>query len=122
MDLFLGNVKGGLYLYVNTLISNIDDQEIKLVNTFSIKAFPNPFNPKVTLDIHLNKETNLIVEIYNIIGEKVKQLFNDYLPAGEHGFTWGGMNEANEILPSGNYIILARSGLIKKALKVTFLK
>ena len=122
MDLFLGNVKGGLYLYVNTLVSNIDDRETKPVNTFSIKAFPNPFNPKVSLDINLNKEMNLIIEIYNIIGEKVKQLFNNYLPAGEHRFTWDGKNEANEILPSGNYIIIARSGIIKKVLKVTFLK
>jgi hypothetical protein len=122
MDLFLGNVRGGLYLYINTLVSNIDAQETKPVNTFSIKAFPNPFNPKVSLDLHLNNEMNLLVEIYTIIGEKVKQLFNDYLPAGEHRFTWDGKNEANEILPSGNYFILARSGQIKKALKVTFLK
>lgn len=65
---------------------------------------------------------NIIVEIYNIIGEKVKQIFNGYLSSGEHRFTWNGKNEANEILPSGNYIILARSGLVKKAHKVTFLK
>jgi hypothetical protein len=122
MDLFLGNVKGGLYLYINTLVSNVADREIEPVNTFSVKAFPNPFNPKVSLDINLHNEMNIIVEIYNIIGEKVKQLFHDSLPAGEHRFTWDGKNEANEILPSGNYIILTKSSLIKKALKVTFLK
>jgi hypothetical protein len=122
MDLFLGNVRGGLYLYINTLVSNVADREIKPVITFSVKAFPNPFNPKVSLDINLNKEMNLIIEIYNIIGEKVKQLFNNYLPAGEHRFTWDGKNEVNEILPSGNYIIIARSGIVKKVLKVTFLK
>lgn len=122
MDLFLGNVKGGLYLYINTLISNVANREIKPISTFSIKAFPNPFNPKVSLDIHLNNDMKIIVEIYNIIGEKVKQIFNGSLSSGDHRFTWDGMNEANEILPSGNYIILARSALVKKALKVTFLK
>ena len=122
MDLFLGNVKGGLYLYINTLISNVANREIKPISTFSIKAFPNPFNPKVSLDIHLNNDMKIIVEIYNIIGEKVKQIFNGSLSSGDHRFTWDGMNETNEILPSGNYIILARSALVKKALKVTFLK
>ena len=121
-DLFLGNVKGGLYLYINTLISNVANREIEPISTFSIKAFPNPFNPKVSLDIHLNNDMKIIVEIYNIIGEKVKQIFNGSLSSGDHRFTWDGMNEANEILPSGNYIILARSALVKKALKVTFLK
>jgi hypothetical protein len=122
MDLFLGNYKGGLYLYINTLVSNVVNRETKPVYTFSVKAFPNPFNPKISLDINLNTELNIIVEIYNIIGEKVKQIFNGYLSSGEHRFTWDGKNEANEILPSGNYIILARSELVKKALKVTFLK
>jgi hypothetical protein len=121
-DLFLGNVKGGLYLYINTLVSNVADRGIEPISTFNVKAFPNPFNPKVSLDIHLNNEMNIIIEIYNIIGEKVKQIFNGSLSSGEHRFTWDGMNEANEILPSGNYIILARSALVKKALKVTFLK
>ncbi|MEE9448760.1 MAG: FG-GAP-like repeat-containing protein, partial [Ignavibacteriaceae bacterium] len=114
-DLFLGNVKGGLYLYINMLVSNVADREIEPISTFSVKAFPNPFNPKVSLDIHLNNEMNIIIEIYNIIGEKVKQIFNGSLSSGEHRFTWDGMNEANEILPSGNYIILARSALVKKA-------
>ncbi|RKY95233.1 MAG: hypothetical protein DRQ01_00235 [Ignavibacteriae bacterium] len=121
-DLFLGNVKGGVYLYINTLVSNVADLEIEPISTFSVKAFPNPFNPKVSLDIHLNNEMKITIEIYNIIGEKVKQLFNGYLSSGEHRFIWNGKNQANEILPSGNYIILARSELVKKALKVTFLK
>jgi len=122
MDLFLGNVKGGLYLYINTLVSHVADREIVPVSTFSINAFPNPFNPKVSIDIHLNNEMKIAIEVYNIIGEKVKQLFNGYLSSGENRFTWNGKNQANEILPSGNYIILARSELVKKALKVTFLK
>lgn len=36
MDLFLGNVKGGLYLYINTLISNVADRKIKPISTFSV--------------------------------------------------------------------------------------
>ncbi len=122
MDLFLGNVKGGLYLYVNTIVSNVANRETEGLETFNIKAFPNPFNPSVSLSIHLDEGMNLILDIYNILGEKVKQVFNDFLPAGEHKLTWDGKNEENKILSSGHYIVSARTLNTTKSLKITFLK
>ena len=50
-DLFLGNVKGGLYFYTNSEISNIAGWEIKPVDNYSLESFPNPFNPRTQIRI-----------------------------------------------------------------------
>jgi hypothetical protein len=122
MDLFLGNVKGGLYLYNNTEISTVDKREIIQPVQFSVEAFPNPFNPKTTILLYLAEGRNITIDIYNILGEKINRLFKGFLRAGEHNFEWDGTNESGSILSSGNYIIYAYTEQMSKTFKVSFLK
>lgn len=121
-DLLLGNVKGGLYLYDNTEISTVDNREIIAVDRFSLKAFPNPFNPNTSIVIYLTEGKNVTIDIYNILGEKVRKLFKGYVSGGENKFAWNGTNDYGSVLPSGNYIILAYTEQFREAVKVTFLK
>ena len=121
-DLFLGNVKGGLYFYINSEITNVADWEIKPLEDFSLEAFPNPFNPQTQIRIKAKEGSNTVIEIFNIVGESVKTLFNDYLPAGTKDFYWQGEDNSGTILPSGIYFIIASSVQQQKAIKVSFLK
>jgi hypothetical protein len=122
LDLFLGIVKGGLYLYINSEITNVAEWGLRPVNDYTFEAYPNPFNPGTQIRI-INKEAQLTtIEIFNLLGEKVKSLHNDYLPAGSNYFYWYGDNNSGEILTSGVYFILASSELNTKAIKVLFLK
>jgi len=122
LDLFLGNVKGGLYLYINSEITNVADWILRPVDNYSLEAYPNPFNPSTQIRIETKEAQNTTVEIFNLLGEKVKTLFDDYLPAGSKNFTWYGDNDSGKILPSGIYFILASSASNTKAIKVSFLK
>jgi hypothetical protein len=122
LDLFLGNVKGGLYLYINSEITNVADRGLKPVDNYSLEAFPNPFNPGTQIRIITKEAQKTTIEIFNLLGEKVKTLHNDYLPTGSNYFYWYGNNNSGEILPSGVYFILASSKLNTKAIKVLFLK
>ncbi|MEP7234110.1 MAG: T9SS type A sorting domain-containing protein [Ignavibacteriota bacterium] len=45
---------------------------------------PNPFNPKTTINFRLIKATNVIVDIYDIIGRQIATLFDGKLSAGKH--------------------------------------
>ncbi|HSW54984.1 MAG TPA: FG-GAP-like repeat-containing protein [Ignavibacteriaceae bacterium] len=122
LDLFLGNVKGGLYLYINSEITNIADWGLRPIENFSLEVYPNPFNPRTQIRIE-NKEAQFTtIDIFNSLGEKVKSLHNDYMPASTHYYYWYGENNSGEILPSGVYFILASSELNTKAIKVLFLK
>ena len=121
-DLFLGNVKGGLYLYINSEITNVADWGLKPINDYSIDAYPNPFNPGTQIRIEIKEAQFTTIEIFNLLGEKVKSLHNDYMPAGTNYFYWYGDNNSGEILPSGVYFILASSELNTTTIKVLFLK
>lgn len=121
-DLLLGNVKGGLYLYVNSEISTVAERNIFPVNNFEINAFPNPFNPRTQINLILSEEQNLTIEIFNLLGEKVKSLFSGYIPVGTSSFYWDARDNSGIILPSGTYFILAHSDQKQKIIKVAFLK
>jgi hypothetical protein len=121
-DLFLGNVKGGLYFYTNSEISTVADWELMMPVDYSLGAFPNPFNPGTTIRIETKEAKIISIEIFNLIGEKVKTLHSDNLRAGVNDFYWYGDNDSGNILPSGIYFVLASSISSSKAIKVTFLK
>ncbi|MDH3269486.1 MAG: FG-GAP-like repeat-containing protein, partial [Ignavibacteria bacterium] len=122
LDLFLGNVKGGLYLYTNSEISTVAERNITPVNNFEITAFPNPFNPLTQIKLVLSEEQDLTIEIFNLLGEKVKSLFRGHIPAGTSSFYWDAKDNSGIILPSGVYFILAHSDQNQKIIKVAFLK
>lgn len=68
--------------------------------------YPNPFNPQTTIPFRLNgrKSFRVNLEIYNILGQRVRSLFNGRLPAGEHSVTWNGRNNHGQLLASGIYM------------------
>jgi hypothetical protein len=122
MDILLGNVKGGLYLYINSEITNVADWGLTAVDNYSLEAFPNPFNSGTQIRIEIKEAIKTEIKIFNLLGEKVKTLFNDSLPSGINILNWHGDNDSGDTLSSGVYIIHLSSAAISKAIKVSFLK
>ncbi len=53
--------------------------------TFNISQnYPNPFNPSTSITYTLPYECNVEISVTNVIGEKVKELINNYEGAGQH--------------------------------------
>ena len=121
-DLLLGNVKGGLYLYINSELSIVADWEIKSVDNFTLDSYPNPFNPDVNIMLSTSTGKKITVDIFNILGEKVKSLFDGFISAGVKTIQWNGRNDAGLELPSGTYLVLASSENQNQAIKISFLK
>ena len=61
--------------------------------------YPNPFNPSTTISIGLPVQSNVTLDVYNIVGERVASLYNGALAAGNYNYTFDASN-----LPSGIYI------------------
>jgi hypothetical protein len=74
-----------------------------------MSAFPNPFNPKVTLGVDLNEGGALLLEIYSPDGRKLREVASGHYSAGPHSFQWDGKNTAGQDLPSGVYLARAKS-------------
>ena len=67
--------------------------------------FPNPFNSSTNIRFYLSGKSNLLIEIYNIMGQKVAELFEGSMDTGYHTITWDSDSE-----PSGVYFTKIRVG------------
>jgi len=73
------------------------DDQVALPTGFTLINKPNPFNPATTISFNLPEATNVRLDIYNIVGQKVVTLVNEYLDAGEYSYQWDGSNVASGI-------------------------
>jgi hypothetical protein len=87
MNLNYTNAESDLILAANKLIGN----------------YPNPFNPTTTISYQLLEESEVELTIYNIKGQKVNQLVNNQLSAGQHSVVWNGKDDADRSVSSGIY-------------------
>lgn len=65
---------------------------------------PNPFNPDTAISFALQSTGNVVLEIYNLKGQKVKTLVNGILASGDHKYEWNGSDEKGEKVSSGIYL------------------
>ncbi len=65
--------------------------------------YPNPFNPSTTINYDLTKSSAVRLDIYNIIGQKVRTLINDVQSAGSWKVVWNGNDDFGVSVASGVY-------------------
>lgn len=100
--------------------SEVPDVEIH--RSFEIIAYPNPFNPDLSISVYLSQGNQTELSVYNIKGQKVKTMMNQYLPKGLHQLIWEGMDDKNQPCPSGIYYVRCHSGKSLIYRKVMLLK
>ena len=101
----------------NFIIENLT-QEIILPDNYSLSSpYPNPFNPITNLDFSVPIESHVKIEIYDIQGRLVEEIFNDLINPGVHNIKWVANNHA-----SGIYFVNMASGDFSSTQKITLLK
>ena len=67
--------------------------------------YPNPFNPTTYITYELPKSSKVTLEIYNILGQRVKTLVNNRVQEmGSHKVIWNTVNDRGQKLATGIYI------------------
>ncbi|MCD4797244.1 MAG: T9SS type A sorting domain-containing protein, partial [Candidatus Cloacimonetes bacterium] len=96
--------------YIHVTEVSADENIIPIASQL-IGNYPNPFNPFTTISFELNTENteNTEIVIYNLKGQKVKQLVNEQLPAGQHSVAWNGTDDSGKSVSSGIYFYKMRS-------------
>jgi len=98
------------------------DEYIPIASS-KLSNYPNPFNPETTIDFSIQNDSNVELVIFNIKGQKVKQLVSDQQTAGQHSITWNGNDENNKSVSSGIYFYkLNVNGKTKAVKKCLLLK
>ena len=83
---------------------------------------PNPFNPETRISFDLRKNNYVSLEIYNIKGQRVKQLVSNQLSAGQHSMVWNGKDDNNKTVSSGIYFYKFKTSDYQATKKMLLLK
>lgn len=89
---------------------------------FLYQNYPNPFNPVTTIRYQVPKETSVMIEIFNMLGQKVRTLVNEFKAEGYYSVEWNGKNDFEQPLPSGIYLYKMTAGSYSETKKMLLLK
>jgi len=113
----------GAYEYGAPPYVDIDDNVIvQTPEVFLHQNYPNPFNPTTTINYSLKENSKVSLNIYNIKGQKVKQLVRNQLSAGQHSVVWNGKDDNGKSVSSGIYFYKLKAGNFEKTKKMILMK
>lgn len=104
---------------INNIMENeypVNDPLKTLVN------YPNPFSPSTTVELNLDKASELELCIYNLKGQLVKVLSQGWLNAGINKLQWDGKDAANQPCASGVYYLRLKTSQGSKSHKILLMK
>tara|TARA_X000001036_G_scaffold2118_3_gene1877 strand:+ start:26556 stop:28241 length:1686 start_codon:yes stop_codon:yes gene_type:complete len=90
-----------------------------LINDFSVlSAYPNPFNPAITIQFSIDMTQNIEVSIYDLMGQKVDVIYNDLVQTNTlKSLVW----DASDF-SSGDYFVSLKTESFTKSHKITLIK
>lgn len=87
------------------IVSNEDSEQVVIQSDIMINSlYPNPFNPTTTISYTLGKKSNVLVDVFNIKGQKVYSEKTGVQEVGNHKFIWNGVNSNKNNVASGVYL------------------
>ena len=81
------------------------NQTAPVVKAFQLgQNYPNPFNPTTTIQYDIPQITTVQLNIYNLLGQKVRTLINKKQSPGHYSVTWDGKDDLGKTVASGIYL------------------
>lgn len=81
------------------------EDPVELPSVFDLaQNYPNPFNPTTEIAFTLSDSGPVTLEVFNIVGQKVRTLLNDRAIAGSQSVIWDGTSDAGDDVSSGIYM------------------
>jgi len=78
---------------------------------------PNPFNPTTTISFAIPEAGTVSVTVFNVAGQKVDTITNEFMSAGSHSVTWNASGHS-----AGVYFYTVKTGSFSETVKMTLLK
>lgn len=94
-------------------ITSVTEEELQSIipTDFCLyQNYPNPFNATTVIPFDLPHSSYVVLEIYNLMGKKVRTLLADQKPAGHFEVQWDGTDELNQSVASGVYFCSLKIG------------
>ena len=100
--------------YSINIQSGINDESINQPSFQLFQNYPNPFNPSTVIEYELSKPSQIRIDIHNILGQKIRTLFDDYQSNMKGRIFWDATDDLGQGVPAGVYIYSLRAdGVIR---------
>jgi len=110
-------------VYTPSMGLSVDEENDTRPNEFELyQNYPNPFNPTTVIGYNLPVQSDVSLEIYNILGRSIKSFEICNQSSGEHSITWDGTDDYNNRVASGTYLYMLRAGDKKQSRKMVLIK
>lgn len=118
-----GDIEAILIKYVQEQTSIGESDTQALIHLFTLyQNYPNPFNRETTIEYSLHKTTSVNLTVYNIKGQEVKELVDEFQTAGMKSVTWDGKDNSGRTVASGIYVYKLKTDKYVVSKKMLLLK
>jgi hypothetical protein len=112
-----------LVVDTTNVVTGIDVDLSKIPVEFSLhQNYPNPLNPTTTIAYDLPEAVDARLVVYNVRGERIRELVNEFQPPGRYKIQWDGRNTRGESVASGVYFYRLKAGDFVRTRKMIMLK
>jgi hypothetical protein len=110
---------GTILRTINGGVSFVEEEKIAVVpNDYNLaQNYPNPFNPSTTIRYSVPQSSQVIIKVFDILGNEIETLVNEQKSTGTYEITWFAGN-----LPSGVYFYRLQAGNFVETKKMILMK
>lgn len=116
----------GIYAaFTNQIITGVEDDEYGDILPYQFELsqnYPNPFNPVTTIEYSLPERSSVTIEVFNVVGQKVRTLVDRVESAGSYTVTWDGTSSSGQPVSTGVYLYRFQAGDHVESKKMLLLK
>jgi hypothetical protein len=98
-------------------VTNIEDSNFIVSDYILYQNYPNPFNPSTDIRFTIPQAAKVAIKLYNVLGENVANIVDNYFEAGSHSIVFDGIN-----LAAGVYFYRLESGKFSATKKMLLIK
>jgi photosystem II stability/assembly factor-like uncharacterized protein len=117
--LYVGGENSGVWRRpLSEMITGAEDEQNSLPESYALyQNYPNPFNPSTKIKYSVTQSSNVLLKVFNVLGNEIVTIVNEEKPAGTYEVQFNGTG-----LPSGIYFYKLQAGNFVETKKMILLK
>ncbi|MBU2584252.1 MAG: carbohydrate binding domain-containing protein [Bacteroidetes bacterium] len=113
----------GIEKFGHGSLTSVENSEREGLLEFRLKQnYPNPFNNSTMFNYTVPFLSQIKLEVFNVLGQKIRTLITDKIASGKYSISWDATNDSGEQVNSGIYFVTLSSDKYFNSKKVIFLK
>jgi hypothetical protein len=112
-------------VYTQRIYGGLTSSPNEILNAIAPKLYqnyPNPFNPSTKISFSIPNDIVVELSVFNIRGQKIITLINEFLTKGDHSIIWSGCDQNGNPLSSGIYFYKIKAGNQNSVKRMLLLK